>query len=304
MSTSTHPNPDPELTYTPPASTSSPPSPTGSANISVREYIYFLPHPLPRGTPVPYTPGLPSTNPLNLPPHPFEPTSTLVLTSPGKTFVDLRYLQPTKQNETTLPNAGETERLEWGFAGSSSSSPAPASPHETYGVFAHSTWVHWIDSRVSVGHTIPDDEGDMYDLGEGLFLEHGHAFHPHLGRVAGHEELWRDIEPRCTNAVGSLVCIVLRCRDDRQGVRGVVVRLGQYCQGIVQVGGDVTTERWEFGGEGKAGVEERERWKRTARTGNLFLPCAVTFRSEAVQLGGRVRYGEFDWVVEECWEWK
>jgi hypothetical protein len=61
-----------------------------SANISIRNYIYFLPYPLPQGTPIPYTLGLPNTNPLNLPPHGFEPTHTLVLTSPGKTFVDIR----------------------------------------------------------------------------------------------------------------------------------------------------------------------------------------------------------------------
>jgi hypothetical protein len=72
----------------------------------------------------------------------------------------------------------------------------------------------------------------------------------------------------------------------------------------LQIGTDVTTERWEFDFDDDAHAEERAGWKRTARTGNLFLPCAVTFKPEVVQLGGRIQHGDFEWVVEECWEWK
>ncbi|KAF2633874.1 hypothetical protein BU25DRAFT_465096 [Macroventuria anomochaeta] len=306
MASPSQPHTHPELIYTPPPSTTAPPALTGSANISIREYIYFLPYPLPKGTPVPYTPGLPDTNPLNLPPHPFEPTSTLVLTSPRKTFVDLRYRKPVATNESPLPNHGERERLEWGFAGTSSSSLAEGGRHEKYGEFGHSTWTHWLDSRYPVEHpNIPVDEGDMYALSPSLFLEHGHAFHPHLDRVAGHEELWRSVGALSTNADGSKVCVVLRYHDVEEGIRGVVIRTGQFCQGILMHGLVATTERWEFDVEGKeeGGVGE-ETWKRTARTGDLFLPCSVTFRPEVVQLGGRVRYGGFEWVVEEAWEWK
>jgi hypothetical protein len=96
-----------------------------NASISVRDYIYILPHPLPQGTPVPYTPGLPDRNPLHYPPHPFEPTSTLVLTSPARIFVDVRVLKPVKKGEELehgLPNVGgPKERLEWAFAGTSGS---------------------------------------------------------------------------------------------------------------------------------------------------------------------------------------
>lgn len=313
---SSHPHATPELIYTPPLTSEPAQSPSGSANISIREYIYFLPHPLPSGTPVPYTPGLPSTNPLNLAAQPFEPTSTLVLTSPGRTFIDLRYLKPIGKNESELPNAGESKRLEWGFAGSSSSSPSPNSPHKKFGEFGHSTWEHWLDSRVKVGEQIPVDEGDMYDLGEGLFLEHGHAFHPHLGRVAGHEELWRDVPVLSTstdNQEGKKgkVCIVLRCEDKEEGIRGVVIRVGQFCQGILMHGEVVTTERWEFKGDenigeetdGKADVPQEKGWRRTARTGDAFLPCSVAFRMDVVKLGGSVRYGGFEWRVEEVWVW-
>lgn len=145
----------------------------------------------------------------------------------------------------------------------------------------------------------------MYDLGEGLTLEHGHAFHPHLGAVSGHEELWRDVDPVSTSGKGTKVCVVLRCVDEERGVRGVVVRVGRFCQGIVQVGMEVTTEKWEW--EGRAGGaegQEEMRWKRTARTGDGFLPCAVVFRPERVVLGGKVVYKGCEWSVEEVWEWE
>ena len=227
-----------------------------------------------------------------------------MLTSPKKTFVDVRYFKPVKDGASALPNQGETKRLEWGFAGTSSSIPSPSSPHEKYGEFAHSSWTHWLDSRYRVAHpSIPVDEGDMYSLSETLTLEHGFAFHPHLGRVAGHEELWQDIEAESTNEKGSKICVLLRCEDDAQDVRGVVIRIGQFCQGILQYKSDTTTERWEFDFEDEGTENEESNWKRTARTGDLFLPCNVTFRPEILGLGGKVKYGNFEWLVEELWEW-
>ncbi|KAJ4993975.1 hypothetical protein SVAN01_00452 [Stagonosporopsis vannaccii] len=347
--TSTHkPTPTPTAMTTPPA----------DPNISIRTFIYFLPHPLPPATPVPYTPGLPHRNPLNLPAHAFEPTSTVVVTSPGKTFVDLRYLKPRDPASASAAPAGAAgggggggegvDALEWGFSGSSASVRAPH-PHPTYGDYTLNTWTHWVDSRVSVGEDMAPDEGAMYAVGgQAGYVEHGFAFHPQLGRVAGHEEGWVDVEPRGTRwgwsrggsedesgrakgeegarqDEGEKVCIVLRCHDDERRVRGVVVRVGQYVQGIVMVGGRVATERWEFDFQGEprpgvqdvpaqqnsqAGDEEGKGmnasagWKRTARTGEWFLPCAVTWQTERVQLGGRVRYGEFEWAVEEVWVWE
>ncbi|KAJ4382378.1 hypothetical protein N0V86_002713 [Didymella sp. IMI 355093] len=314
MASSSRPHTIPELIYISPTSSTPAQEPTGAANISIREYIYFLPHPLPPKTPIPYTPGLPSINPLELSSTPLEPTSTLVLTTPRKAFVDLRYLKPTSPSESALPNHGEAHRLDWGFAGVSHSTPAKPA-HDTDTAFNHASWTHWLDSRVPINEPIPPDHGDMYDLGEGLFLEHGHAWHPHLGRVAGHEELWRDVEPQAThNEEGGKVCVLLRCHDEGERVRGVVVRVGRFCQGILQRGAECTTERWEFDAgrvpdeestvDGLECVRQDNGWKRTARTGDAFVPCTATFRTEIVQLGGRVRYGGLEWVVEEAWVWK
>ena len=310
-----------------------------ATNISKREYIYFLPYPLPPNTETPYSIHLPHKNPLNLPSHQFEPTSTLVLTSPNHTFVDVRIYKsfskdaissnsagPAPIKEST--NVGNSAHLDWAFTGTSTSvpiTPPPTGPQhgksakklkeETWVNVTHSTWTHWLDSRFPVGHkNIPVDEGDMYPIAPGLTLEHGHGYHPALGAVKTHEEMWRDIDAVSTNEKGSMVCVVMRCQADHAGVRGVVVRLGQYCQGILMWGDKVTVERWEWeNGEGKTGKEkvgvnggksEIEKWNRTVRVGDGFLPCGVTFRPEILSVGAVVKFQDFEWKVEECWEWK
>ncbi|KAL5120720.1 hypothetical protein ACEQ8H_001469 [Pleosporales sp. CAS-2024a] len=259
--------------------------PSKTANISVRTYIYFLPYPLPKNTPVPYTPNLPDKNPLNLPTTLFEPTWTLVLTSPKSTFVDLRFLKP-----VSLHHDKHADELEWGFAGHSSSRPTPAPQVH------HSTWTHFVDSRYPAAHPrIPLDEGDMYAISPALTLEHGHAFHPHLQAVKSHEEMWKDQVIVSTQSSGTTVCAVMRLQDDTEGFRGVVIRLGQYVQGIVVVGNEVTAERWEWMHDGG--------WKRSKRVGRQLIPCGVVTTMQGVVGGGTVKYGEFEWRVEEVWEW-
>ncbi|XP_014557089.1 hypothetical protein COCVIDRAFT_43877, partial [Bipolaris victoriae FI3] len=292
------------------------------SNISKREYIYFLPYPLPPGTEVPYSIHLPEKNPLNLPSHQFEPTNTLVLTSPLRTFVDIRVYKAFTTSTAPTPNSidqGSQQRLEWAFAGTSTSVPIQPSSASDSGTqkpqedeewenVTHSTWKHWLDSRYSVGDAnIPVDEGDMYPLSEELTLEVGHAYHPALEAVKTHEEMWRDeeIKSTCLSAAGKegkKLCVVLRCRDDAAGVRGVIVRVGQYVQGILMQGDKTTVERWEWAVENE-GVDEMAKWQRTVRIGAAFLPCAVCFRDAVLAVGGKVRYGEFEWVVEEVWGW-
>lgn len=311
-------------TSSPTASATASPS---AANISIREYIYFTPHPLPPGTPIPYSIGLPRRNPLNLPETCFEPTSTLVLTSPNNTFVDIRLFKPIHPSSTDdLPNKSEPGRLEWAFAGTSTSSPIALEPAGWEGKTSHSAWTHWLDSRYSVGHPdIPTDQGDMFTIDNALTLEVGFAFHPALGRVSGHEELWRDVPvqstpdltPTTTSTTtpphpAQKTSVTLRLFDaSAPHIRGLVVRVGQYCQGIVMQGREVTIERWEFVGategtlEAQSEVQRDEEWgwRRTARIGDLYVPCSATFRPRVLSVGGVVRGRGVEWCVEEVWEW-
>jgi hypothetical protein len=288
---------DIEPVYTPPSSTTSTTSDSTAsmklvkdANISVRKYIYILPWPLPDNTPVPFSTNIPTPNPLG-PATPSEPTSTLVLTSPRSTFVDLRFFKPLESS----PSNNQSDTLEWGFAGHSESRPK-SEP----GV-SHSTWTHFVDSRFPVGAETPVDEGDMYTISEKLTLEYGHAFHPHYKAVKSHEEMWEDEDILTTStssdtAEAEKVCTVLRLQDDAKGVRGIVIRLGQYIQGIVVAGDEVSAERFEYSKEND--------WQRTKRVGKHLLPCAILKRQLVLAVGGTVRYKEFEWTVEEVWKWQ
>jgi hypothetical protein len=306
--------------------------PPGSANISVREYIYFLPYPIPDGVKIPYTLGLPLDNPLKLPSTTSEPTSTLVLTSPNASFVDLRILKPLSPGEPELPNAtgpnakGNLKRLEWGFAGTSKSEPVHYQDEngelKVRENVTHSTWRHWVDSRHTVGSPdVPIDEGDMYALPDGRSLEHGHWNSPWDGRPQSYEEMWTDVSISSISDTGKVTCVVLRAEGvskDGEGVRGVIIRLGQYCQGILKIGDRIAVERWEHQKkrDGALVMQEQDEetkdektvgnWTRVMRVGEWFLPCAVTFKSD-LQLGNKVIAGEpgynLEWVIEELVEW-
>ncbi|KAF1974757.1 hypothetical protein BU23DRAFT_531126 [Bimuria novae-zelandiae CBS 107.79] len=315
------------MTTTDPANTS----------ISRRDYFYPLPHPLVPGTPVPYSLGLPTTNPLNLPEKPVEPTHTLVLTSSRKQFVDVRVFRPILPLDPELPNeGGPRARLDWAFAGSSTSTPIP-DPHP-HGVIekpstAHrhpehhrtwpapitrASWTHWLDSRhplpahLSPSHdasTIPKDEGTMYPLNATQTLECGEGINPSTGNMWSYEEFWTDLPVEVTPSLDDpdppKFSIVLRLDTPEHAVRGVVIRLGAFCQGVVVKGDYVSVERWEWRQrEGKGEVGEQGEWKRTVRIGDQFLPCTMTFKPELLAEGGTVKYWDYVWQCEERVAWR
>jgi hypothetical protein len=36
----------------------------------------------------------------------------------------------------------------------------------------------------------------------------------------------------------------------------------------------------------------------------LMVPCGVAFRHTDLEVGGKIRCGNHDWVAEEVWEWE
>ncbi|KAH7139532.1 hypothetical protein B0J11DRAFT_46313 [Dendryphion nanum] len=303
--------------------TSSTPAPS-SASISIRKYIYIVgPFPLPPGIPIPYTSQLHISNPLQNTYPPSEPTSTLVLTSPKSTFVDIRILKPLSTTDADLPNTGGPRfRVDWAFAGKSRSYPVCGDwsegvedvDAEGKKVVRHAVFVHEVSTRHAVDAGAEDvlpDEGDMYVVGEGLDLEVGKMWNPGLGIWQVYEEMWEDVKVK--NVEGVKVAVVLRLETPEARARGIVVRVGQFCQGILRVGEDWVVERWEFERRDVAtgtqdGDETEEKvqggaWKRMVRVGDLFLPCAVTFRSDILVQGGISEYKGAQWVVDELAEW-
>lgn len=141
----------------------------------------------------------------------------------------------------------------------------------------------------------------MYPQPDGTHtLEKGRMVNPATGAVGEYEEMWEDLLPTTTDDAKRWSVVVVL--DDRvHGAKGMVVRVGGWCQGIVKVGGEVCVERWRF----DKGDEEGRKgeWKRVVRLGRLFLPCSLTFEPERVREGSKVVYGDFEWWVEELFSW-
>ena len=92
---------------------------------------------------------------------------------------------------------------------------------------AHCVWDHDIDSK---GEGI-SDEGDMYMLPNGDCMEVGVDTGPATGKVYMYKEYWTG--PDGTRKVRHRPCIVAKMTG-QTGSGGMVIRIGDYCQGIVR----------------------------------------------------------------------
>jgi hypothetical protein len=140
----------------------------------------------------------------------------------------------------------------------------------------------------------------MFPLTEERTLEFGSSTDPATGKTTAYEECWTDLDIESTTGDGVKTCVVLCLDATAAGTRGVVIRLGGWCQGILVQGRDVTVERWEYV-EGEAGGEGE--WKRRVRIGDLFLPCGIACKAEDMKVGGLVNFSGYQWRVEEVADW-
>ncbi|OBT85023.1 hypothetical protein VE02_04993 [Pseudogymnoascus sp. 03VT05] len=201
----------------------------------------------------------------------FEDTSTLVLTTGPRRYVDLRVYLPEKP-EDGLPNADHVpalDRLEWGFAGKSKGTPAEWDGPRLV-TPAHGTWTHWVDSQKPDGY---EDDGFMYDQHDGLTWEKGVMEYPKTGKLTPYEEVWEDFAP-AKDAAGNMIAVTLVYAETGNSAKGMVIRVGDWIQGILRdAAGSITVERWHFETASKA----TEGWKRVVRIGSGELPCQRLF---------------------------
>ncbi|KAL2214606.1 hypothetical protein CC79DRAFT_1300760 [Sarocladium strictum] len=195
-----------------------------------------------------------------LPHEASEPTSTIVLTSPQRRFVDLRIFDstPHKSGPRGMPGQLGLEQLEWGIGGTSSSTKR----EENGEVITRGRWDHWIDSRTADEVA---DEGDMFPISETTTLEKGRMVNPETGLETDYEEVWEDEEPKSIpGAKEGVSCVVVRMEE---GVaKGLIVVLGRYAQGILRLGdGSVAAERWVYD----------DGWKLYVKFGDGGVPCKV-----------------------------
>ncbi|TPX08852.1 uncharacterized protein E0L32_009670 [Thyridium curvatum] len=252
-------------------------------SVSIREHIRWLPDP------------------------PSEPTSTLVLTSPENRFVDIRVLHssqdggnPRGKNANpaqttrvfgltgTSPDLSATHGLDWAIAGASSSVPLQGS---SVAGARHTTWWHWVDSRTTSPETA-HDEGDVFPRPDGRALETGRMVNPATGLETAYEEVWRDEQPGPVGGDAAARVVVLQAEDGARGLRGMVVRLGRLCQGLLRDGPDVTVERWAWSPE--------MGWEMSVKIGKGALPCSDAIQNaEGLALGYEIRRNDQVWKVVE-----
>ncbi|KAI0701559.1 hypothetical protein C8T65DRAFT_579536 [Cerioporus squamosus] len=217
-----------------------------------------------------------------LPDEASEPTSTLVLTASNKQFVDLRLIKPSS------PSAPYTV-LDWGIGGRSVSTPG------------HGEWIHEIDSRTEEPEA---DAGDMFPHPTlpDVELERGRMRHPESGDVREYEEAWKhvDVAPDPAGELheGSRVSVFLEMDEKDEGSgrrrRGMISRVGQYCQGIVRDGKGVSVQRWSWA--------DGEGWKKVAQIGDASMACDTTWR-EDLKEGDSVHRDGHSWFVKAAKVW-
>lgn len=147
-------------------------------------------------------------------------------------------------------------------------------------------WARFVDSRWKCG--VPEREGELPDEGvceateNGDELERGLMVNPTTGKVEQYEEVWRDEKvPRGARAVAAVLI-------KNEKIQGVWVRVGRWCQGVVDVGdGKVNASRWMF---------QESEWVEVERYGQadwLPSPHGCTLQDTYI------RWGNDDWTVEE-----
>ncbi|MCJ1392015.1 hypothetical protein MMC18_004882 [Xylographa bjoerkii] len=226
-----------------------------------------------------------------LPGEATEPTSTLVLTSHESWFVDVRILAATREDGTREPlpiDGGPMSRLEWAFAGKSYTTQSKVA-----GGPAHTVWCHGIDSQTSDPER---DEGDMYEQEDGDTLECGQNVDAETGEVKKYEELWHDVGVQLVGQEKDHFSVVLKADNQDHNTKGLIVCVGNWCQGILKVGEDTTVERWQW--------SQGEHWQLVAKLGQKSLVCAATFARPSLELGKVIRHLDLDWKVIELYLWK
>ncbi|KAK5213664.1 hypothetical protein LTR41_001244 [Exophiala xenobiotica] len=228
---------------------------------------------------------------------PYEDTSTLVLTSKTGTFVDIRFpLNLAKSRPLTDDPAF------WAFSGVASLRFYEGMPYT-----AHAAWTHDIDSR----NEAIIDEGDLFVLGNGDCVETGLMKNPGTQRMEMYKEYWTS-----PGVVEMRPCVVARTSEG-ESRQGVVIRVEDYCQGIMtrhregkgeEKQAKALVERWERtridGGKSEE-EEERREWQKDGRSNtsdedgdSVKVPCMWACREDR-RMGDEIVVDGVQWKVVE-----
>lgn len=207
--------------------------------------------------------------------------------------MDVRiYKAALEENQGIIPKGRPEDILEWAFAGESYSNKkvTDIGIDKPY----HAVWDHWIDSKT---HEPSADEGDMLLQPNGDVLERGCQIHPVTGLECEYEELWGDLDTEIVGKEIQRVSVALKIENDDRLTRGIVVRVGSWCQGILRTGEDITVERWQSKNP-KSG-----EWNLVRKIGSAALPCKSTLNVDGLEVGAFVQSDGLQWKVVEVFHW-
>ena len=226
-----------------------------------------------------------------MPKEPEELTETIVLTSQRSFFVDIRILKAEHIEESRRGlETNSSAILQWAFAGTSESTQQEGKKM--------SVWHHWIDSE----SVEPDeDKGEMIEQANGDILERGINVDPKTGQETTYEELWTDLKVEKVGSEPTRTCVVLRMEDIAKGSKGMVIRVGSWCQGILKQHDALTAERWQWTAD--YDPSDTHKWRRTVRLGNGELPCDALCHGDGLQDLRTVECGGASWEVVEMHIW-
>ena len=143
------------------------------------------------------------------------------------------------------------------------------------------------------------DEGDMYPQDNGEVLEYGAMVNPEKGIVEKYEECWVDLEPKRVGTEERLKCWALKMEEkgeEGEVVRGMIVRIGEYIQGVVRRGGEVAVGRWVW--------SEGKDWERLVGIGKLDVPAEVLEVGYKIHQEEKFMSGDgLEWVCVESIGW-
>lgn len=176
---------------------------------------------------------------------------------------------------------------------------------------AHAVWKHEIDSK---GPGI-SDEGDMFLLANGDCIEVGMMENPRTGKIEMYKEYWTT--PPTEPGSGELrrtPCVVARTQEATETTSGVIIRVGDYCQGIARhAETGVLVERWQrlaveanpalgVGTGQESSTEWLEDWRSNTAEHNKIeglLPCMWTCREDR-KLGDEIVVHGVRWKIVEA----
>lgn len=228
---------------------------------------------------------------------PSEDSSTIVLTAPSGKFVDIRF--------STLPEAGSDSQVKqqvgkihgYATAGMSTTSfpSAENSNCPPYDFHMHMRWKHDIDSSNDFG----TDGADIILLADGARMEVG--FMEIRGVAKYFKEYWIVPPGRATETPCVVAELDTSKTTDYAGpirTAGIAMRIGDFCQAILQTADDFWYERWEYI-QGKGWLKNtRSNTPKVETLDFEVLPC-MWLVGDALQEGESMSFTSGVWFITE-----